>query len=246
VAKIEPPYILYWDVESQTMLAGAWTTHGGIVTSENQLFFQLGSVVGFTNNMDAWGTDKIMFNPTSTATASLTWATIPNWINWFAASGTTYDSATHTVDGYISSSDYHTLDNVKDGRGDPCKLVGLTVDQVKAGVIDNKTYRLPTQAENASTYGSPTYYAGNGWISGATPIAGIYTSAGIATTFLPASGYRTFSDGSTSGVGRWGFYWSSTPNNSTYGYNLHFINGGTNPVFTYDARYGMAVRCVAQ
>ena len=42
---------------------------------------------------------------------------------------------------------------------------------------------------------------------------------------LPAAGYRGCS-GSVGGVGSYGHYWSSTPYDSDYAWNLHFLSDG--------------------
>jgi hypothetical protein len=219
------------------MQVGRWTTQGGKATNANQLFFQFGSVIGFTNtvvaNGTAWSTSTIKFNPTSTASSSFAWTTIPNW------------NGSDTTDGYISSSSYHTVANVQAGRGDPCKLVGLTEAQVKSGVYDSGLYRLPTSAENG-TYSSPTFHAGNGWTSGTTPTAGIYSSAGIATTFLPASGYRHVDRGDTLNIGYEGFWRSSRPSDENNAHAVRFYNGYAFTSYTLNKRYGFAVRCVPQ
>ncbi len=61
--------------------------------------------------------------------------------------------------------------------------------------------------------------------------------------FLPAAGYRSFVDGNVGGVGSRGLYWSSTPNDSEYAWNLHFYSfevlmyGGNRP-------HGLSVRLV--
>ena len=48
---------------------------------------------------------------------------------------------------------FHTAANLQQGRGDPCRLVGYTVQQIRTELdagrrIDNGQWRLPTDAEN--------------------------------------------------------------------------------------------------
>jgi hypothetical protein len=229
-------HIIYFDATTGTMKLGAWTTLGGAVNNSNQLFFKLGGVVGFTNTVAAEGTpwpgaDAVKFNPGTGTPVYTTYGNIPRW------------NGTSTADGYISSTSYHTKDNVLAGRGDPCKLVGLTVAQIHAGPSDNGKYRLPTDAENAA-YSSPTLVAGAGWVSGTTPTAGIYTG-NIGTSFLPASGER-HSTGVTSEVGADGHYWSSCAVNSGNGYYLWFYDKVIDPSYINSAANGNAVRCVPQ
>ncbi len=234
------PYILYWDEASQTMVLGAW---GAGVTQANMVFAQFGSTVGFLNNNDAWATDgsKIVFNPTSKTNATMGAAystAIPNWDNYNGTKPATY---TPTDDGYISAASYHTRDNVLAGFGDICKLAGLTVEQVRAGIVDNKKYRLPTDAENNTDYGSGTQFIGTQGSSG----RGLQKTGNTAT-FLPAAGYRVpDTSGSTGYVYSNGYYWSNRPDSATYGYGLGF-GTSVNPSGRHDVHNSFAVRCVPQ
>jgi hypothetical protein len=221
------------------MKLGAWTTLGGAANNANQLFFKFGGVVGFTNvvapNETPWpGANAVKFNPVTGAPSYADYTTIPKW------------NGTSTADGYISSTSYHTKANVLTGRGDPCKLVGLTVEQIQAGTIDNGKYRLPTQAENVDFASSATHVAGAGWISGTTPTAGIYTG-NIGTSFLPASGDRRAGDGSAMHIGLEGHCWSSCAVDAGSGYRLFFTNNSVDTSYlSSSATNGYPVRCVPQ
>jgi hypothetical protein len=220
------------------MQLGKWTTQGGAANNANQLHFKFGSVVGFTNivapNGTAWpGASAVKFNPVTGSPVYSDYTSIPNW------------NGSNTTDGYISSDSYHTKANVLTGRGDPCKLVGLTIKQIEAGAVDNGEYRLPTEAENGA-YSSPTYVAGNGWVANTLPTAGIHTGT-IGTSFLPAAGERNPADGTTWNVGLHGHYWSSRAVSSTAGDQLHFYSGHVyTSNFTANAHSGHPVRCVPQ
>jgi hypothetical protein len=224
------------------MKVGAWTTQGGKANNDNQMFFMFGSVVGFTNtvaaNGTAWpGMTAVKFNPPGTTYATTVdgYQSIPSW----------YQVGTDiTIDGYISSSSYHTLANVQAGRGDPCKLIGLTINQIAAGVYDSGLYRLPTNTENV-IYANPTHVAGNGWIVGTTPTAGIRIGSD-STTFLPASGFRDPSNGSAAHIGSIGHYWSSTPQSFSTGHTISFRDGYAYPNDNYYASSGSPIRCVKQ
>jgi hypothetical protein len=176
----------------------------------------------------------VKFNPPGTVYAATAagYQSIPAW------------SGTDTTDGYISSSSYHTKANVLAGRGDPCKLIGLTVEQIQAGTVDNRSYRLPTDAENVEDYSSAMLVDGYGWTTGTTPSAGIYKGT-IGISFLPAVGHR-HPDGTTSEVGLRGFYWSSRAVNSTNGYSLYFYSGGVTLSRIFSTEEGNPIRCVPQ
>jgi hypothetical protein len=212
------------------MQVGAWgaVVSSGKVNTDNQLFFKFGSVVG--TNVSAeytpWpGADAVKFNPSSTATTVYAdYTTIPAW------------NGTNTTDGYISSDSYHTKANVLAGRGDPCKLVGLTITQIRAGTIDNGEYRLPTHAEMVATYSAPTYVA--------APTKGIH-AGDINTTFLPASG-DLHEDGLSHAVGSLGHWWSACAYSDTEGYRLYFVGNSVYPSVYSGAHFGFPVRCVPQ
>ena len=62
--------------------------------------------------------------------------------------------------------------------------------------------------------------------------------------FLPTAGYREIADGTPSGVGVYGGYWSSTPNSTLANY-LHFGSGYFD-TGNYPRALGFSVRCVAE
>ena len=67
-----------------------------------------------------------------------------------------------------------------------------------------------------------------------------------STTWYPASGCRNYDDGSLSGVGHVGFYWSASP----YGYYAYslFVNdlGGVYPSTFGNRAHGYSVRCLQE
>ncbi len=236
--KIEPnlvaptaPYILYWDATTSTMQLGAWggpgdgATTGGKVTQANMLFFKLGSVIGFPNNNDAWSAAKVKFNPSGVNYDI--YSNIPIW-----------DFTSDMGDGLVSSNMNHTLARVKAGRGDPCKLAGLTVADINGGLYDNKLYRLPTEAENIFQYGSGTQFVGTRDESGYGLRIGTDNS-----TFLPALGYPSLGGAGTNVYN--GYYWSSRIRSATNGSSLTFSTSVT-PDSNSHGTYGFAVRCVPQ
>ncbi len=142
----------------------------------------------------------------------------------------------------------HTVANVKEGKGDPCRLVGLDLAAIKSADagsltpsdIDNGVWRLPTYYENiefVGTYNSPADWQTLDGVNG--------HQFPDDDTFLPAAGYRDFSDGSVSNQGTDGHYWSSTSNGISGG----FLGFGRVYVSTLNGTfpaYGFGVRCVRQ
>jgi hypothetical protein len=244
-------HILYWDEASQTMQVGGW---GGALTPSNyaskMLFFKFGGVVGFTNGED-WDTStSIKFNPSLTEITgygtSQSDSALPDVPSFTT---TDYDNGIRDV----SSATYHTLANIKLGKGDPCKLVGLTANQVKTGLIDNGLYRLPTRSDNQTFFGTSsnsndtTYstWIANGENEADPPTRTFYMSD-PANAVLPAAGGR-YPNGTVRNRGTYGWYWPSTPLNSTDAYILHFRSDLVSSSYTYGVYgNGMAVRCVHQ
>ena len=67
-----------------------------------------------------------------------------------------------------------------------------------------------------------------------------------ATIFFPASGFRSYSDGSLNGVGNYGYYWSAVPGSTYGGCSLAFYWGGVYPQFNGSRSYGFAARPVSE
>ena len=84
------------------------------------------------------------------------------------------------------------------------------------------SWHMPTRAQMQeltanTTYQWVTIYKGNR-INGVT-----FTAKNGAVLFFPAAGY--WYDGSKGGVGNYGDYWGSSPNDSSKAYRLYFENG---------------------
>jgi hypothetical protein len=231
------------------------------------LFFKFGSVVGiYTANgavqtlPPAAGTDTdtfdagdIAWNPTDVTT----WATVPVY------GATDFALATNTVTPPL----YHNIANVKAGKGDPCRLVGLDLAKIKATAagdlanadIDNGTWRLPTNDENKlfSGYEATTpnttanYYTthdGSAIGSPAGVIGGMFpnTTTGSLATFLPFTGNRNMNAGTLNSQLTDGYYWTSIPGSTTDGGIIYFNANNVNPARDIQYSYGFSVRCVRQ
>ncbi|MDR1884276.1 MAG: hypothetical protein LBR26_16070 [Prevotella sp.] len=61
--------------------------------------------------------------------------------------------------------------------------------------------------------------------------------------FLPADGYRS-ADGTLHDAGYYGNYWSASPYNGSYAYNLTFYSGGAYPAYANHRTFGFSVRLV--
>ncbi len=110
-------------------------------------------------------------------------------------------------------------------------------------------FRVPTKAQwdavLNTTLNPNSSYPGTSWVSGSTNYSsGLRIGSGATGLFLPAAGRRGLSNGTLSGRGFSGNYWSSTEDGSNAWY-LSFGNGYASTDF-YDRTLGMSVRCVAE
>jgi uncharacterized protein (TIGR02145 family) len=108
-------------------------------------------------------------------------------------------------------------------------------------------WRVPTEEEWGavinSSYNPTITKVGTDW----TNSAGNYTTGmkvGDAL-FLPAAGLRDYNNGSLVNHGGYGYYWSSTANDSYYGRNL-FFSSSSQIISNYSLSSGFSVRCVEE
>ena len=100
-------------------------------------------------------------------------------------------------------------------------------------------WRVPTHAEQVSLA-----TAGSIWTT-KNGVTGRVFGNDDNTIFLPAAGYRYYSNGSLLYVGTNGLYWSSTVS-GTYSYNLYFDSGSINPSNYNDRALGFSIRCLTE
>jgi uncharacterized protein (TIGR02145 family) len=210
-------------------------------------------VVGFSHNGQdnggAFSLDAIKFNPSNSTPSD--YAGVPVYTSAVGSgSGWNTDAAGSQI---ISSPNYHNVANLTAGKGDPCKLVGLTVAQIKtnlnSGNVPDSGWRLPSPRENHSFVGDPAW-------NSETLSGNVYSSIGSPTfeqgysfdssngDFLPAAGYRGYTSGDVSFQNGRGAYWSSTPHNSGRGHNIYFITSSVTPSNNIRYDEGCAIRCV--
>ena len=227
------------------------------------LYFRFGSVIGVYS-----GANGIQMLP-ATNTSSFDAATQLPW-NLTGVTGTgmtgfdaigSYKPA--DIPAKVTPEDvYHTIANVKLGKGDPCRLVGLDLNTLKtrldandptltAADIDNGQWRLPTLTENQNFVNGAS---GWWWTAASSPFGtpgvagGEFPSqgAGGLLKFLPAAGGRVSANGAVNGQGTSGFYWSNEPYDVNNGLGLSFssslVMADGKPTY-YN---GYPIRCVKQ
>jgi len=237
------------------------------------LYFKFGSVVGVFSDVDG-NTGRVLTLPGTTSdpsfnpTRDIAWnplsTAISSWANIPAYASSNFPML------ITQGSNYHTIANVKAGKGDPCRLVGMDLNEIKIRnaseltypQVDNGAWRLPSIAENVAFAGPSVTSSSHWWnlAGGANPspfgpgVAGgefptRNSKAGTPdpTKFLPAAGYRHESGGVVWLQGISGDYWSNEPFSTTHGRSLSFDAGN---VYTttgnYVYNYGYTIRCVRQ
>jgi len=113
-------------------------------------------------------------------------------------------------------------------------------------------WRLPTKEEFNALHN-----AGSTWVEAnerGNAVAGRFYGPDHATCslpdnlsgciFLPAAGFRRYSDGTLVFQGRVGYYWSNTEYSSTNGYSLLFSSASSNPIDFISKAFGFSIRCV--
>jgi hypothetical protein len=244
--------ILYFGADNRLSI-GRWGVD--VTNIEDMVFTQFGSVIGFTNAGATWNTSYILFNPT--ATANYAYTSIPNYNAW--------NSKTPADSPLVSDPAYHNGTNISGGRGDICKLVGLTSAEAQGMTIEQldayqSGWRLPTLQENRKFIGTtpddPTTSFGTSsgyyiWTANSqnasSPGTGTfpknkYYSAGNDVT-LPAAGNRNYYNGSISNQDTNGYYWSSTALSGSDGYSLNFYSSLVGSSYSSSYAYGFSVRC---
>jgi len=184
------------------------------------VYFKFGSVVGITSN-GAFSIPggSLAFNPLATPSAITNYATVPNFsIDIFPDISN------------ISLNNYHNLANVKAGRGDPCRLIGMTAKEIRDFTSDAQLYareaelkaegiggwRLPDMLNNAYFVGSMLSIPSSitWWEAITSPFSGIagielpernHADGGIRK-FLPAAGTLS-TVGALNSRGTEGRYW---------------------------------------
>lgn len=142
----------------------------------------------------------IVFNPTNiTFHPAIFWADIYELSTEYQSPRITPESGMHSLDNILNNM-----------RGDPCRLVGFTINEIKGGNIDNKQWRLPTlheiKQDFANRYPAQVHAP---WRDGATFTA---LTSGQKIDIV-GSGYRRADSGFKMGGGINTLLLSSTPAN---------------------------------
>ncbi len=250
VAKAQMNYRITWDAETQRYAMTADPTNAG-------LYFKFGGVVGVytangaiqtlpANGNDGFDKGDVAWSPVEVTDS---WTSIPLFDGAGVDRGKTI----------TPESGYHSVEYVKAGKGDPCRLVGLDLDKIKTSNslvyadIDNGLWRLPTADEVMAFAGrSDNAPFENHWTTLSGVEGGMFPTRtqGDASTFLPIIGYRNQNAGVVTYMNRSGHYWSSTntdPNFSAMsGQYINFTSSMVYPFYYGGTANGFTVRCIRQ
>ena len=176
------------------------------------------------------------------AASTITW---PSSVYSDSSTGTisyaTANPSTFITCNYSNYDWYYTgsssTDNTRWTTSDKSKSI---YDPCPAGwrVPDGGSNGVWSMAKGSSSYFDHFYNDTNEGMN----FSGKFGSA--STIWMPASGGRSSSDGSLTGVGDNGRYWSASPDDN-FAYYLFFYSGGdASPLRGSDRAHGLSVRCL--
>ena len=260
--------VLYFD-NDDVLRCGKFNDMPGASSDEKikrMAMFQMGSVIGFIGSTEAWNGQEVKLNTTG-GSGYNNWKSIPaltdaEWVTYKDIPGWT-----------ISDSCYHNVANVKNnGKGDPCKLVGLAgsvIQSMTAAEIDNykSGRRTPTsheqlifcglQDKTPSAYGE-YFNSDHSFLTTVDGVRGamlpVYGMDESEKEFFPIVGFRDATKGKFEASGEICYYRSADLVKGTalaYGLKLFYRLGYTayqfiapqDPGATFTA--GLTVRCTA-
>jgi hypothetical protein len=255
----EEPYLLFFATDGK-LSAGAWESN---VSMNNLLYFKFGSIVGSVAkaNDAYWSPDRLRFDPTRISPTK--YEDIP-----YAMNGGVY---MNDGEGYYSSDEYNTAVNFKAGKGDPCRLVGLTAEMVKtmsnAGLeAYDSGLRLMSRAEAQRISGERSlsrtdHMVTYPFIGAVLPHSG--DEPYDASKFMPAAGFYRGNipvgqfvyagyPGQSGSANAYGRYWQDTAVNvDKLAYALMFGSDVDNPKaidpnFDFQPAMSCPIRCMVK
>ncbi len=174
--------VLYFKGDG-TLDVGHWGD--GNVTQANLAFFKFGSVVGFTvlSSDDSWDSGTVQFNP---VTGNPSYGSNYEDIPCYAAAD--WDANLKN----ISDNSYHNIANVKAGKGDPARLVGMTAAQIQACTTDAQLYALEASLKTAGK---------GGWRTATMEENCVFVSGTTSTSIFPGTDRAYYPNPSTTDNG---------------------------------------------
>ena len=174
----------------------------------------------FTVPSSALWTDTSYTAPHAYYNNNTTYGAYYNWYTATAGTGTNSVSSGDASSSICPKGWRLPKGTPGTGTNEFAVVAGLTSTNVAANTSYWSSLSSPSFANNALTVNGVTF---------------------------PAAGYVSTSNGSLYNAGSYGYYWSSTANNSDRAYSLFFYSGRFSPANDYSYKYaGLSVRCVAR
>ena len=190
-------------------------------TEARTVYFKFGSTIAQSSSTNAWSASEVVFNGSNNTDADYNaWIDVP------------YQTADVT----------HTLDDVQNGKGDPCRLVGLSESDVKAGIIDNGLWRMPSNSSN--NWGGDSWVQHNSYNGRKITVQSDNISK---EAFYPAAGYRKLDNGTVEGqTTSANYWWLNSSNESGNSQCISFTETNIYRNQSINISQGNPIRCVSQ
>ncbi len=164
----------------------------------------------------------------------------------------------------ISDARYITASNVRAGKGDPCRLIGYTADEIRnmsnstlVNVLANAKYRMPSKESNAALVGTAidSTWASldktDHWIANDANTTNPAVAAfPLDITPRTEGSYNLVAANDSTGAvvsqGERGSYWASNAITAMHGYSLNFTSTTVGPLSNFTAASALTVRCLPQ
>jgi hypothetical protein len=251
---------IYWDGTKLT-----FDTEATAANNKKQgVFFKWGSLIGVSPNGalgSLYNTSSVLLyipsyvsdSPISSSWTGTTTGSNMDWIKipYITDSGSPYGQTST----YLNDAAQNTSTTYAAYKGDICQYLSKTgavsgswrmptAKEFNAGGLTDNAY-VEWTASTAPWAKSGSFGAESGNEQGTTQLSsgGTYTVNGVSTSF-PASGYRTYSIGTLSGVGTYGYCWSSSASNASNGFRLILSSNYVYPAYGNYRQFGYPVRCV--
>ena len=190
------------------------------------LYFQFGSLVGWSGSGNLDGTGRGADNPLSLQVKPAT-CNITTWNNAWIGGNPTFDDPVN-------------------GIGDPCRYYLGTPWRLPTRAELNALFGQEPAFSGALSWGSATTTVG--WSNEGDFLANSTNSYASHTSGLkfPASGLRENTNGMLFFVGEYGASWSASPLTDINGFLLYFNYAEVYPSVDVYQAYGLPVRCVRE
>ena len=180
-----------------------------------------------------WGTGS---NPTLSSTSFEDYGAFVDWgCNPISNGGNT-----NNLWRTLTKSEWYYLFNSRTDASSKCGTGNI--NGVGGLIILPDSWKLPSECSFTSGFCSPSGDSYPDWSHNSYTLAQWAQMEAAGAVFLPAAGYRYGTN--VYHVGRYGFYWSSTPLNDGDAYSMSFVSYGLIAMDSNYRGFGLSVRPV--